>query len=250
VPNAIAIIPARFDSKRFPGKALALIDGVPLVVRVLQMAKQSHLLTDVFVATDDHRIADVVQQHKGNVYFNSFRHETGSDRIAEAAADFEADYILNIQGDEPFLSGDIIDAVIGALDNPEVVMSSACSPLTTIGDADNPNVVKVVLDTSGDALYFSRSRIPYQRADAAAAVGLYRHIGIYGFKRDFLMKFASWGRTPLEVCESLEQLRTLEHGYKIRVVVVKSDFVGIDSPEDLARAEEILNKRGKADDRE
>ena len=221
-----------------------------MIVRVMQAAKQSHLLSDTFVATDDKRIADVVKQYKGNIYFNSFRHETGSDRIAEAAAEIEADYILNIQGDEPFLSGDIIDAVIGALDDPEVLMSSACSLLTTIGDADNPNVVKVVLDSKGDALYFSRSRIPYHRADESGAVGLYRHIGIYGFKHDFLMKFASWGRTPLEVCESLEQLRALEHGYKIRVVVVKTDFVGIDSPDDLARADEILNKRGYADDRE
>jgi 3-deoxy-manno-octulosonate cytidylyltransferase (CMP-KDO synthetase) len=250
VPKAIAIIPARYDSKRFPGKAVALIGGVPLIVRVLQTAKQSHLLTDVFVSTDDHRIANVVQQYKGNVYFNSFRHETGSDRIAEAASEFECDYVLNIQGDEPFISGDVIDAVIGALDDPEVEMSSACSPITAIGDADNPNVVKVVLDIKGDALYFSRSRIPYHRTDESSAAGLYRHIGIYGFKRDFLIQFASWGRTPLEISESLEQLRALEHGRKIRVVVVKSDFVGIDSPADLARAEEILNRRGNADGRE
>ena len=250
MPKAIAIIPARYDSKRFPGKALALIAGVPLVVSVLQMAKKSHLLSDVFVATDDHRISDAVKEYGGNVYFSATRHQTGSDRIAEAVSEIDCDYVLNIQGDEPFLSPDIIDAIIGTLDIPDVVMASACSPIYDQSEADNPNVVKVVMDKNRNALYFSRSRIPYRRPDESESAGIYRHIGIYGFKREFLLKFAEWDRTPLEESESLEQLRALENGYKIRLIIAKSDFVGIDSPDDIIRAEAILDKRGLHDGRQ
>jgi 3-deoxy-manno-octulosonate cytidylyltransferase (CMP-KDO synthetase) len=243
VPNAIGIIPARYGSKRFPGKALALIAGVPLVVRVLQEAKKSGSLQDVIVATDDARIAEAVARVNGRVAMTDCDHPTGSDRAAEVARGLDCDYVVNIQGDEPFLTASIIDRVVESLSQPDVVMSSACSPFRDPREADNANAVKVVLDRRGDALYFSRSRIPCLRADGGEAPAYYRHIGIYGFKRDFLLRFAALERTPLEICESLEQLRALEHGYKIRVSVVDFDFVGIDTKDDLARAEEILGKR-------
>jgi 3-deoxy-manno-octulosonate cytidylyltransferase (CMP-KDO synthetase) len=244
VRKAIAIIPARFQSKRFPGKPLALIAGVPLIVRVMQTARDAGRISDVLVVTDDERIAQAVQHHDGAAILSAKEHATGSDRIAEIARTLDSEYVVNLQGDEPFLPAHVIDKVVAALDIPEVVMSSACSPIKEGSEADNPNVVKVVLDDNGDALYFSRSRIPYFRADDGLAATTYRHIGIYGYKRDFLMKFSSYGRTPLEISESLEQLRVLEHGHKIRVLIVESEFTGIDSPEDIVRAEQILFKQG------
>jgi 3-deoxy-manno-octulosonate cytidylyltransferase (CMP-KDO synthetase) len=243
VPNAIAVIPARYGSKRFPGKPLAPIAGVPLIVRVMQAAQKAQRINDVMVVTDDERIAAAVKQFGGQVFMSNKPHATGSDRVAELVERIGCERIVNLQGDEPFIASDVIDKVAEALDNPDVVMSSACSLLKDRSEADNPNVVKVVLDRNGDALYFSRSHIPYLRADGQAAP-IYRHIGLYGFRRDFLLKFAAMERTPLEKCESLEQLRALEHGYNIRVTIVESEFVGIDSPEDLVRAEEILSRQG------
>ena len=222
---------------------MALIAGVPLVVRVLKNAQKSKCLSDVLVACDDERIAEVVSRFGGTAIMTGHEHATGSDRVAEAASRLDSDLVVNIQGDEPFLAPEIIDRVVGLLSEPDVVMSTACSPMEG-SDGDNPNIVKVVTDRRGDALYFSRSRIPFLRSDSGARAGLFRHIGIYGFQRDFLFKFAALPRTPLETAENLEQLRALEHGYKIRVAVVESDFAGIDSVEDLARAEEILFRRG------
>ena len=213
------------------------------MVRVLQNAQQSPCLSDVLVACDDERIAEAVSRFGGTVVMTGHEHVTGSDRVAEAASRLDSDLVVNIQGDEPFLAPGIIDRVVGLLGEPDVVMSTACSPMDS-SDGDNPDIVKVVTDSRGDALYFSRSRIPFWRSDSSAHAELFRHIGIYGFKRDFLFKFAALPRTPLETAESLEQLRALEHGYKIRVAIVESDFAGIDSAEDLARAEEILYKRG------
>lgn len=243
MPKVIGIIPSRFQSTRFPGKPLALIGGLPLIIRVLESARCSNRFTELYVATDDGRIAGVVRDHGGQVIITSADAPTGSDRVAEAAKDIDGDYIVNIQGDEPFLPSEVFERVIDSIREPDVVMSSACSPLTDESDGDNPNVVKVVMDAAGFALYFSRSRIPYQRSQSVDGLRLYRHIGIYGFKRDFLMQFASWPRSPLEIAESLEQLRALEHGHRIKMSIVKSDFAGIDSKEDLIRAEEILSKR-------
>ncbi len=245
MPIAIAIIPARYKSKRFPGKPLALISGVPLIVRVMQSARNSQRIKDIIVATDNQRIAQAVKDCGGNVFFSQREHATGSDRVAEAAANIDCDYVVNLQGDEPFLPAKAIDKVVHALEIPDVVMSSACTPIRESTEANNPNVVKVVLDNNGDALYFSRSRIPFHRADDGTMGPLYRHIGIYGFKRSFLMKFTQLERSPLEISESLEQLRALEHGYRIRVVIVESEFAGIDTPEDLIRVEEIFSRQGK-----
>jgi 3-deoxy-manno-octulosonate cytidylyltransferase (CMP-KDO synthetase) len=244
VRQAIVIIPARYSSKRFPGKPLAPIAGVPLIIRVMQAAQKAQSVSEVYVATDDQRIAQAVELYHGRSYLSLKPHATGSDRVAELAATLECDYVINLQGDEPFISPDIIDRVVEALDSPDVLMSSASSPLKDQLDADNPNVVKVVLDNNFDALYFSRSRIPFTRSHDGTSAPIFRHIGIYGFKREFLLKFAALERTQLEKCESLEQLRALEHGYKIRVIIKESDFVGIDSPDDIARAEKILALQG------
>ena len=244
MPHVIGIIPARYQSKRFPGKPLALLGGVPLIVRVLETAQKAKLISEAYVATDDDRIASTVKQYGGQVVMTSTDPATGSDRIAEAASGLsKGDYIINIQGDEPFLSGEVIDKVISALDGPDVVMSTACSLIKDQSQGDDPNVVKVALDRMGNALYFSRSRIPYDRSGEARVALLYRHIGIYGFTRDFLMKFRSLERTPHEESEGLEQLRALEHGYKIKTVIVDGEFPGIDSEEDLFKAEELLGKR-------
>ena len=170
-------------------------------------------------------------------------HGSGTERIAEVIADVDVTIVVNIQGDEAFLSGQIIDKVVMALDDPETLMSTACSAIRTEFEAEDPNVVKVALDQHGNALYFSRSRIPYNRAGDHEPPVVYRHIGVYGFKREFLLKFHHLERTPLEKTESLEQLRVLEHGYKIRTVVVDGTFPGIDSEEDLFKAEELLAKR-------
>jgi 3-deoxy-manno-octulosonate cytidylyltransferase (CMP-KDO synthetase) len=246
VRKAIGIIPARDQSKRFPGKILATLGGVPLVVRVLNSAKESRLLSDVYVATDDEKIAVTVRNYGGNVVMTDTRHKTGTDRVAEAASKLgEFDIIVNIQADEPFMTGEIIDKVVSALDDPSIHMSTACSKIEDENDLDNPNVVKVVLDINHNALYFSRSRIPSGRYAGDGAAPVYGHLGIYGFKRDFLYKFASMERSSLELSESLEQLRAIENGYSIKTVVVEGYFSGINTVEDLLKAEELLERRDR-----
>lgn len=227
-----------------------MLGGVPLVVRVYRAVLKSNLIDEAYVATDDSRIASAVEEFDGRVIMTSGEHPTGSDRAAEAVGKLgDIDLVINIQGDEPFISTEVIDSVVKALDDPGVVMSTACSIFSDPAEADDPNIVKVVLDRKGDALYFSRSRIPYGRAAEVAAARTYRHIGIYGYKRDFLMTFAALERTVLEKTESLEQLRALEHGYKIRTVIVEKEFPGIDSEMDLIKAEALLGGTERNDGR-
>lgn len=218
-----------------------MLGGIPIIVRVYRAVLKSRFVDEVYVATDDPRIETVVREHDGKVILTSAEHITGSDRAAEAVAGLDdIDRVINIQGDEPFISTEVIDTVVGALDDPGVVMATACSKFSDPSCADDPDIVKVVLDKNGDALYFSRSRIPFERSGSCEVATLYSHIGIYGFKKDFLMTFAKLSRTPLEISESLEQLRALEHGYKIRTVIVKKEFPGIDSEKDLIKAEALL----------
>ena len=244
--KAIGIIPARDQSKRFPGKILATLGGVPLVVRVLNAAKESKLLSDVYIATDDEKIAAVVADYGGRVIMTGAHHKTGTDRVAEAASKLDqCEIIVNIQADEPFMTSDIIDKVVMALDDPEVYMSTACSKIENESDLDDPNVVKVVFDKRGFALYFSRSTIPSAKYGGSGAEEVYGHLGVYGFKRDFLYKFASLERSSLELSESLEQLRAIENGYGIKTLVVDGYFSGINTREDLLKAEEILERRDR-----
>jgi 3-deoxy-manno-octulosonate cytidylyltransferase (CMP-KDO synthetase) len=230
-----------------PGKALELIAGKPMIEHVYRRASDASRVDAVVVATDDQRIADAVTSFGGLAVMTSAAHPTGTDRLAEVAANLSSDIIINVQGDEPLIDAGAIDACVQALlDHPDDVMSTLRRKLDD-HDADNPAVVKVVVDKNDNALYFSRSPIPFQR-DPSGGVGnhsalrtqRWAHIGLYGYRRAFLLKLARLAPTPLEQSESLEQLRVLEHGYGIRCVETRSFSVGVDTPDDLARVREIL----------
>lgn len=238
--SVIAVIPARYGSSRLPGKALAPIDGVPMVVRVWRQASKSRFLERVIVATDDERIARAVREAGGVAEMTSSAHQSGTDRIAEVASRIPADVYLNVQGDLPFIAPEDLDALAAPMhEDPSIVMATISTPIVDVEEFRNPNVVKVVCDERGDALYFSRSPIPFWRdgGDQAPAQAL-RHIGVYGYRRDFLLKFASLKLGVLEQVEKLEQLRAMERGYRIKVVASVAPSLEVDTPEDLARANE------------
>jgi 3-deoxy-manno-octulosonate cytidylyltransferase (CMP-KDO synthetase) len=225
---AIAIIPARFNSTRFPGKPIVEIGGKPLIEHVYRRVARAGLVNRIVVATDDRRIAEAVERFGGTVIMTRNDHPSGTDRLAEAAQGLAPDtLVVNVQGDEPMIEpGDIDRAITAArLGDAEIV-----TLMTKISNSqeDDPNRVKVVTDRNGIALYFSRSRIPSRGT-------CFLHIGLYVYRVDFLQKFTKLERTPLEVAESLEQLRALEHGYRIRVVEVENESWGIDTPEDLQK---------------
>lgn len=245
MPKVIGIIPSRYVSRRFPGKPLALLGGIPIIVRVMQQAQKSSIVDEIIVATDDNRIADTVTKHGGKAVIIREKFTCGSERVAAVAKDLKADIVLNIQGDEPLLSPEVIDKVAGCLiDRPRAVMSTACSPFLDMVNIDNPDIVKVVLAKDRRALYFSRSRIPWTAEKSSPGspthTNIYRHIGVYGFTPKFLQTFASLKRTPLETAEGLEQLRALENGYDIYCVICSHIALGIDTQEDLLKAEKIL----------
>jgi 3-deoxy-manno-octulosonate cytidylyltransferase (CMP-KDO synthetase) len=243
----IGIIPARYASTRFPAKAIAPIAGKPLVQHVVEQCKKASSLSEVVVATDDERIA-VVCRAFCPVEMTRPEHPSGTDRIAEAAARRPCDAIINIQGDEPLIDPRVIDAVAALLRDNE--MSTAAAPLKKVEEYDNPNVNKVVVSAAGRALYFSRRTIPYVR-DAAtrsteeqlAAFPFLKHLGIYGYRRETLLRLVQLPVSSLETAEKLEQLRALENGIQIAVARVEYDSVGVDVPEDVRRVEEILNSR-------
>ena len=244
----IGIIPARYASSRFPGKPLALIAGKPLIQRVVEQCKKANSLADVIVATDDERIADAAKQFCG-VEITRPDHPSGSDRIAEAAGRLKCDAVVNIQGDEPLISPMVIDAVAGVL--AQQTMSTAATVIKNPAEYDNPNVVKVVVNAAGRALYFSRRTIPYLREAASrsaneqlAAFPFLKHLGIYGYWRETLLKLVRFPVSPLENAEKLEQLRALENGIQIAVVKVDYDSVGVDVPEDVAKVEKLLSDQG------
>ncbi len=247
--NSTAIIPARYNSTRLPGKPLIDLAGKTLIQRVYEQVKRSRLLTRVIVATDDSRIEQAVSGFGGDCLMTSTEHETGTDRIAEVARFIDSDIIVNVQGDEPFISPDVIDAAIEPLlVDHELQMSTTCEPLADPQDLLNPNVVKVVMDAQKYALYFSRAPIPFPRdvylstgIEAVSVQSGYRHTGLYVYRRDFLLEYASWPRSPLEQIESLEQLRALEHGIKVKVVECKGNSLSIDTPQDLQKALERLS---------
>ena len=242
----IGIIPARFASTRFPGKPLALIAGKPLIQHVVEQCQKAKSLREVIVATDDTRIWEVAQNFC-RVEMTRPEHPSGSDRIAEVAERCDGDAILNIQGDEPLIDPLVIDAVANALAHNE--MSTAATPIARAADYDNANVVKVVVNAAGRALYFSRRTIPYLREAASrsvneqlAAFPFLKHLGIYGYRRETLLRLVKFPVSPLENAEKLEQLRALENGIQIAVVKVDYDSVGVDAPEDVQRVERLLKR--------
>lgn len=240
----LGIIPARYASTRFPGKPLALVAGKPLIQRVVEQCQKAASLTEVIVATDDPRIADVARRFC-RVEMTRSDHPSGSDRIAEVASRIPCDAVVNIQGDEPLIDPAVIEAVARALEHAE--MSTAATPIRQLSELDNPNVVKVVTAVSGRALYFSRRTVPYLRDAAAlapaaqlAAYPFLKHLGIYGYRRETLLTLVQYPVSALEQVEKLEQLRALENGISIAVVQVDYDSVGVDLPEDVARVEKRL----------
>ncbi len=241
--RTIGIIPARYASTRLPGKPLADIWGKPLIQYVYEQARKAESLNEVIVATDDERVLRAVQGFGGKAMMTSPDHPSGTDRCAEVAKELECDLVINIQGDEPLIPPSVIDRVAQALgeSSPDIPMCSAAT-IASPEERGNPNVVKVVMDKNNLALYFSRSPIPFLR-HPLTSTSTFRHIGIYGYRKDFLLKFVSLSQTPLELTESLEQLRALEYGFKIKIVIVDYSPVGVDTPEDLERVREMLRCR-------
>lgn len=238
----LVVIPARYDSTRLAGKPLILIGGKPMIQRVYEQAKKMKTADMVIVATDDNRVYDTVKKFGGEVKLTSPDHKSGTDRIAEVARGLpEYDIVANIQGDEPFIDPQSVDMAVKTLiDDPALKVSTLC---VSIGPkaAEDPNVTCVTRDLNGFALYFSKLPIPNDRDGGSADKLLFKHLGTYVFRREFLLQYAEMTRTPLEKLEQLEQLRILEHGEKILCIETKNDSIGIDSPEDLEMAEKIVS---------
>ena len=231
--NVLAVIPARYASTRFPGKPLALIDGQSMIRRVYEAVSKTPGIDHVVVATDDERIAHEVKSFGGNIRMTRTDHTTGTDRVAEVAEAFpDHDYVLNIQGDQPFVQPAMIQSLLQPwLDGQPCQMTTLGCPFESIEDVEDPNRVKVVCGKDMQALYFSRAPIPFFREAVNAPV--FHHLGLYGFTRNFLMSYASLPQSPLEACEQLEQLRVLENGYRIDVAQTPVQTVEINTPADL-----------------
>lgn len=240
--KVLAVIPARYQSQRFPGKPLVSIQDRPMVQWVYEAALQCPLFEQVVVATDDSRIAQCVQGFGGTVEMTRSDHPTGTDRVAEVARRYpEMEIIVNVQGDQPFVRVESLSDLVApylAGETPE--MTTLGCPLEGEAEIQNPNVVKVVCDRALKALYFSRAPIPYYRTPGVAPV--YHHLGLYAFRRDFLAQYAQLPPTPLEQCEGLEQLRVLEHGYAIRVCPTSKAALEINTPEDLELAHTLIQQ--------
>lgn len=235
------IIPSRYASTRLPGKPLRMIAGETLVHRVYERAALAKLPDIVIVATDNKKIESEVKSFGGRVMMTSPDHPTGTDRLAEVAASLtDYDIVVNVQGDEPFINPDVIDSLAKMLaERDDLDMTTAAAPLKE-DEYDDPSAVKVVVNQKGEALYFSRSLIPYPRNEFS--VPPLKHVGIYAYRRDFLLAYAGMKQTPLEKTESLEQLRALEMGYKIGVIRIDSEDIGIDTEEDLKKANRLFER--------
>lgn len=240
----LGIIPARYASTRFPGKPLHPIAGKPLIQHVVERCQKASALAEIIVATDDARIAEVAKKFC-RVEMTSDQHPSGTDRIAEVMCRCEGDAAVNIQGDEPLIDPAVVNSVAKALEN--AAMSTAATLIKDVAEYDNPNVVKVVVNVAGRALYFSRRTIPFVRdaagrsnAEQLAAFPFLKHLGIYGYRREALLKLVQFPVSALEAAEKLEQLRALDNGIEIAVVTVQHDSVGVDVPGDVARVEKLL----------
>jgi 3-deoxy-manno-octulosonate cytidylyltransferase (CMP-KDO synthetase) len=243
--DVVGIIPARYDSKRLPGKPLVLIHDRPMIQHVYQRASEATTLQQLVVATDDPRIQKAVAQFGGEVLMTSGEHLSGTDRVAEAARQLvlkDDAIVVNIQGDEPLLRAEMIDSLVQNLqENGDVPMATLAYPETDNHDLTDPGVVKVVLDAKWRALYFSRSPIPAVR-DRSSPPPYYKHLGFYGYRNGFLQEFTKLSPGVLEKLEKLEQLRALEHGFSISVVITPFDSISVDTPEDLARVRKIMER--------
>ena len=242
--KTVAVIPSRYGSTRFPGKALQLLGGKPIVQWVWERTVQSKVET-VLVATDDERIAQAVTAFGGKAVMTSANHPSGSDRIWEAVQGLDAELIINVQGDEPLMPPEIINDLIDAMEGPDKPdMGTVAVPCAREDVACNPNLPKVVLSADGNALYFSRAMIPFLREGGTEMPEIYRHWGIYAYRREALKRFVSLPEGNLEKCEKLEQLRALENGMKIKVIKTHFDSIDINTPEDLVQAEEFMRTHG------
>lgn len=248
--RSIAIIPARYASKRFPAKPLALLSGKPIVWRVYEQVAK--VVERVVVATDDERIYNAVAAFGGEVVMTSTEHRSGTDRCAEAYAKLncKADIVINVQGDEPFIATEQIEALLKCFENERIDIATLVKPFSAddgVEVLENPNSPKVVINKANEAIYFSRSVVPYlrdiERKEWLKHHTFYKHIGVYAFRADILGEVARLQQTPLEKAEKLEQLRWLENGYKIGVGVTDIETIGIDTPEDLRKAEEFLRHK-------
>jgi len=237
--QVVAIIPARYEAERLPGKALIDLAGKPMIQHVYERTCQARTIEEVMVATDDDRIRAAVEAFGGKAVLTARTHPSGTDRIAEVARRLTCDIVVNVQGDEPLIEPRAIDAAVQPLlEDPGLVMSTLKAEMTDPEEIQDESVVKVVTDLEDFALYFSRYPIPYCREGQPAR--WYKHIGLYVYRREFLLLYASWPPTPLQNSEGLEQLRVLEHGYRIKVVETPYASIGVDTPADVERVRAIL----------
>lgn len=246
--HAVAVIPARWQASRFPGKPLAPIAGLPMLQRVFEGARRAKRVRTVVVATDDPRIAAAARGFGAEVALTSPHHPTGTDRIAEVARGLRDEIVVNVQGDEPLVEGFVIDAAVEALEAERDVSMSTLAHAAEEDALADPHRVKVVLDRRGRALYFSRAAIPARRdaGDPARRAPVLQHVGLYAYRRAFLLELVALPRTPLEESEALEQLRALEHGFAIQVALVEGwRSVPVDVPADVARVEARLRELGR-----
>ncbi|MEO8070858.1 MAG: 3-deoxy-manno-octulosonate cytidylyltransferase [Acidobacteriota bacterium] len=244
--RVVAVIPARFRSTRLPGKPLALIDGRSMIEHVYRRVVDARSVDAVLVATDDERIARAVDAFGGTAVMTAADHLTGTDRLAEVAAHLTSQLLVNVQGDEPLITPDAIDtAVRPLLDHPDDVMSTLRKRIDDPADLANPSVVKLVIDGNGYALYFSRVALPFVRPDQRAPT-MWRHLGLYVYQRQFLIALAGLRETALERAEGLEQLRALEHGFRIRTIETSVETIGVDTPEDLERVRHLVQAAARS----
>ena len=240
----IGVIPARYASTRLKGKVLADINGKPMIQHVWERAKESKLLNDLIIASDSEVVIEKARAFGAKAVLTAVHHPSGSDRVAEAVQSLNVDIVVNIQGDEPLIAPTVIDDLVRTLrDDEHCVMATTIKRLSREEDLNDPSVVKVVVDQNQNALYFSRSPIPYDRDRTGwKNVGYYRHLGIYAYRKDFLLNFIKLPKSHLEKIEQLEQLRVLEAGYKIKTVLTDMETIGVDTEEDLNRVRELLKK--------
>jgi 3-deoxy-manno-octulosonate cytidylyltransferase (CMP-KDO synthetase) len=235
----IALIPARYASTRFPAKLMQMLGDKTVIRHTYENTVATGLFDEVLVATDSKIIFDEIVSHGGRAVISKKEHESGSDRIAEAIEELDVDVIINVQGDEPFMEKQPLSDLLKAFEDEHVQVASLMHAITDDEQVNNPNVVKVVTDLAGYALLFSRSPIPYKR-NAEAGFRYYRHIGVYGYRKQALLRFVQWPVSALENIEKLEQLRYLENGVRIKMIVTDFSAIGIDTPEDLAAAKKLL----------